>query len=290
MSVTIDISGGGGVDNVTFQPTRHALRLRPAIGGALVELSLSVSRNSDRNDQKPLIVTATVRVGAGPMAHHNGKYLCKVEARDLVIPNQQAGDHTLSCFISDLQIRAVEDLRAAGNLFISLNVSATWATGNPDIPLTRRNGDMFFDVPTGEWIEELEKVDAATHFELLIPITENDKLAKAAHRVRSARDHIREGDYGAAIGEIRKPLDRIRKENRTRQIAQAAYQKTRLDRDQEERWAILTEALFDLLSGEAHDDPGTTEHFTWSRAETALLTATVAGFLGRHVEAQQPPI
>jgi hypothetical protein len=287
-STMIDISHGDGTDMVTFQPGRHALRLRPAVGGALLELNLSATRNSEHKDQRPLLASATVRVGPNP--HHDSQFLCRIEAKNLVTPFQQAAEHTLAGFISDAQVRAVEGLRRTGTLWITLDVTVTWASPNPDNPLSQRSGQLTFDVPSGEWIEELERVDAATHVELLIPITDNAKHAKAAHRIRTARDHLREGQTGAVIGEIRKPLDRIRRENRTRPVAQAALSKDRLDRDQDERWAVFIEALFDLLSGEAHDDPGTTEHFTWTRAEAATLTATVAGLLGRQAEAQPPAI
>jgi hypothetical protein len=204
-------------------------------------------------------------------------------------PAQQAGEQTLTGFVSDTQVRAVEQMRVAGALWITLALTLTWVSSVGDVPSTqRRGGELRFDVPSGEWIEELERVDSATYVELLIPISDDARHATAAHRNRAARDHLRAGEIGAAVGEIRKPLDRIRKENRTGPIARAALGKDRHDRDQDERWAVFTEALFDLLSGEAHDDPGTTEHFTWTRADAAVLTATVAGLLGRQTEAQPP--
>lgn len=287
-SATIDISNGDGADTITVQPARHALRLRTASGGVLVELSLSISRNSERKEQRPLMISAAMRVGQVP--HQNSRFLCKIEADNLISPGQQAGEYTFTGFINDAQVRAVEELRASGALWITLVLAVTWVSPTVEVPLTQRKGDLVFDVPSGEWIEELERVDAASHVELLIPITDNAKHAKAAHRIRAARDHLREGQTGAVIGEIRKPLDRIRKENRTRPLAQAAFGKDRHDRDQDERWAVFIEAVFDLLSGEAHDDPGTTEHFTWTRAEAALLTATVAGLLSRQAEAQPAAI
>ncbi|MEV7969019.1 hypothetical protein AB0O34_23955 [Sphaerisporangium sp. NPDC088356] len=273
---------------ITFQPGRHALRLRPAVGGALVELSLAVSRNSESKEPRPMQISATMRVSR--VSHSNSRPLCKIEANNVITPHQQATEHIFVGFISDAQVRAVEELRLTGRLWITLDLNAIWVSPNPDASLNQRTSQLNFDVPSGEWIEELERVDAATHVELLIPITDNTKHAKAAHRIRTARDHLRQGENGAAVGEIRKPLDRIRRETRTRPVAQAALNKDRLIRDQDERWAVFIEALFDLLSGEAHDDPGTTEHFTWTRAEAAVLTATVAGLLARQAEAQPPAI
>lgn len=288
-STTFTISATDTTDMITIQPGRHALRLRPAVGGALVELALSVSRTTERNDVRPLQVSAVMRIGRTP--HVGSQYLCKVQANNLLTPSQQATEYTFTGFITDAQVRAVEELRSSGALWINLNLTTVWIETISDTTQMKETAaQLTFDVPSGEWIEELERIDTATHVELLIPITDNTKHAKAAHRIRAARDHLREGQTAAAVGEIRKPLDRIRRENRTRAIAQAAYAKDRLDRDQDERWAVLTEALFDLLSGEAHDDPGTTENFTWTRADAAALTATVAGLLGRQSEAQPPAI
>ena len=286
-SATIDISNGDGPDLITIQPARHALRLVPAVGGVQMELSLSVGRNGEPKDPRPLLIAATMRVSRTP--NHDSRALCKVEAEHLITPVQQAGEHTLTGFISDAQLRAVEQMRAAGALRITLALTLTWVSSATPVPSTQQSsGNLTFDVPSGEWIEELERVDAATHVELLIPISDNAKHAKAAHRIRTARDHLRAGETGAAVGEIRKPLDRIRKENRTGPTAGPPSQRPTRTRPGRTLGEIFTEALFDLLSGEAHDDPGTTEHFTWTRADAAVLTATVAGLLARQTEAQPP--
>jgi hypothetical protein len=57
-----------------------------------------------------------------------------------------------------------------------------------------------------------------------------------------------------------------------------------MERDQPERWALMVEDLFSLLSGASHDDPGTTEFFEWSRADAVALVAFASGLLGRLAE------
>ncbi|MEV6962676.1 hypothetical protein AB0M97_26550 [Streptomyces sp. NPDC051207] len=44
-------------------------------------------------------------------------------------------------------------------------------------------------------------------------------------------------------------------------------QKKAGERDQEERWAMLAQSAYALFSGAPHDDSGTTENFTWTRAD-----------------------
>ena len=78
----------------------------------------------------------------------------------------------------------------------------------------------------------------------------------------------------------RQALDAVREACDTVNVNAQAPKKP-ADRDQEERWAVLTQSAYSLFSGAPHDDTGTTEHFTWTRADAVAAVATAAGLLAR---------
>ncbi|MFD3701136.1 hypothetical protein ACFWUZ_34290 [Streptomyces sp. NPDC058646] len=82
----------------------------------------------------------------------------------------------------------------------------------------------------------------------------------------------------------RQALVAVRETCNTQNVYNRAVHKKAAERDQEERWAMLTQSAFALFSGAPHDDTGTTEHFTWTRADAVAVVATAAGLLARREE------
>jgi hypothetical protein len=96
---------------------------------------------------------------------------------------------------------------------------------------------------------------------------------------------MREDNVEEALGETRKAVERVRSAYKTRNLAAAAAAKADpRQHTKEERWALYVESTFSLLSGAVHDDEGTTENFTWTRAEADGLIVSAAGLLGRLAE------
>lgn len=132
-----------------------------------------------------------------------------------------------------------------------------------------------------EWSRALSAGGAAAFVEVLVPITEVEGRATAARRIQEAQAAIRNGQFEQAVTLSRSALDAVRDACDTRKVYVAARDKKPQERDQVERWSMLIQAAFDLYSSAPHDDPGTTEHFTWTRADAVAAVATAAGLLAR---------
>lgn len=266
-------------ESLVFEPARQALRLWPAVGGAQIELSLSIRRTTERKDASPCQISAAMLVGKSPS--RDRQLLTPLVAGHLVNPAQVATEFRFTGFISVEQLRAVEELRSgAESIWVTLQIGATCVDGDP-ATLVGGTGELTFALSAGEWLQELDRVDAATYVEILIPVTSNPEHANAARRLRNARTLIQNDCAEEALAEARKALEFVRKAEGTLNIAQQAKDKTPRDRDLRERWAYLVEDIFSLLSGAAHDDQGTTEHFKWTRADAVALVGSTAGLLGR---------
>jgi predicted pyridoxine 5'-phosphate oxidase superfamily flavin-nucleotide-binding protein len=269
-------------ESLVFEPARRTLRLGPAIGGVQIELTLTVRRTAERKEAPPYQVSAAMLVAQNPS--RDRRLLAPLAAGHLVNPVQVATEFRLTGFISVEQLRVVEELRSgADSIWVVLQVSVTCVDGEPTT-LVGGNGEFSFALPAGEWLQELERVDAATYVEILVPLTSNTEHANAVRRLRNARTLIQDDRVEEALAEARKTLEFVRKAGGTAQIVQQAAAKKPRDRDLRERWAYLVEDIFSLLSGAAHDDQGTTEHFTWTRADAVALVASTAGLLGRLAE------
>ena len=136
-------------------------------------------------------------------------------------------------------------------------------------------------VPHATWSNALTQLDAGAFVDVLIPVTTVEARATGARRIREAKTAIRDGRYEHAVALARAALDPVREALNTRRLHDQAVQKKAGERDQEERWAMLTQSAYALFSGAPHDDSGTTENFTWTRADAVAAVATAAGLLAR---------
>lgn len=120
------------------------------------------------------------------------------------------------------------------------------------------------------------QLDVGAFVHVLIPITAVEARVTAARRICEPRIAISGLRYEQAVALARAALDACN----TQRIHDQAVKKA-APRDQEERWAVLIQSVYALFSGAPHDDLGTTEHFTWTRADTVSAVATAAGLLAR---------
>lgn len=171
----------------------------------------------------------------------------------------------------------------AEHLWVTLQISMTCVDGDP-AQLVGGMGELGFDLPSGEWAQELERVDAGSYIEILVPLNSDNEHATGVRRLRQARELIRHNQVEDALGEARKAVEAVRAAESTSDTVRQAGSKARRDRDQRERWAFLVEDVFSLLSGAAHDDPDTTEYFVWTREDALALVTTTAGLLNRRSE------
>ncbi|MET8088211.1 hypothetical protein [Micromonospora sp. NPDC005237] len=117
MNAVIDLGNG---DSLQLEPARRVLRLYPGASGAQVEVTLRISKAQD------LLPGVAYRVSAQMYiedTRRSQRMLCALNAANLVRPLVRAGDVQLSGFVTDEQLRAVEQLRAGGDLWVNLKLS-----------------------------------------------------------------------------------------------------------------------------------------------------------------------
>ncbi|NES14602.1 MULTISPECIES: hypothetical protein [Micromonospora] len=119
MNAVIDLGNG---DSLQMEPARRAFHLYPGAGGAQIEVTLRISKTHD------LAPGIAYRVSARMYVEDNmrrQRMLCTLDAANLVTPLVRAGDVQLSGFVTDEQLRVVEQLRAGGDLWVNLKLSVS---------------------------------------------------------------------------------------------------------------------------------------------------------------------
>ncbi|MCX4657439.1 hypothetical protein AB0N79_33800 [Streptomyces microflavus] len=186
---------------------------------------------------------------------------------------------TLETTVTDQQMRGLEKLRAAADLSLRAELSLTALSEAKHWPVAC--DQEVIRIPHATWSNALTQLDAGAFVDVLIPITTVEARATAARRIREAKNAIRDGRYEHAVSLARAALDPVREACNTKQLHEQAVQRKAGERNQEERWAMLTQSAYALFSGAPHDDAGTTENFTWTRADAVAAVATAAGLLTR---------
>ncbi|MGW9030955.1 hypothetical protein ACWGQ5_44260 [Streptomyces sp. NPDC055722] len=187
---------------------------------------------------------------------------------------------TLETTVTDQQLRGLEKTRAGADLSLRAQLTLTALAYTKHWPVAQ--GQEIIRIPHATWSNALVQLDAGAFVDVLIPITAVEARATAARRIREAKTAIRDRRYEHAVTLARAVLDAVREACNTQKVNARAMAKTKAaDRDQEERWAVLIQSAFSLFSGAPHDDAGTTENFTWTRADAVAAVATAAGLLAR---------
>jgi hypothetical protein len=102
------------------------------------------------------------------LSHQGRRRLCRLQAGHVITPTVLPTSFSLHGFVSDEQLRMVEELRAGGELWFNLTLDV-WTVDDP-AGLTGYVGYMDFSVTAGEWGTQLERVDRASLVEVLVPM------------------------------------------------------------------------------------------------------------------------
>ncbi|WBO61511.1 hypothetical protein [Streptomyces camelliae] len=136
-------------------------------------------------------------------------------------------------------------------------------------------------IPHAMWSNALIQLDAGAFVDVLIPTTTVEARATAARRIREAKAAIRDQRYEHAVALARAALDPVRETCNIKRLHDQAVQRKAGNRDQEERWAVLTQSAYALFSGART----TTRVRPGTSPGTALTpsrhVATAAGLLAR---------
>ncbi|MEV8547703.1 hypothetical protein [Streptomyces sp. NPDC051572] len=186
---------------------------------------------------------------------------------------------TLETTVTDRQLRGLEKARAGADLNLRAELALTALADAKNWPVAE--SQEIIRIPHATWSNALTQLDAGAFVDVLIPITTVEARATGARRIREAKTAIRDGRYEHAVALARAALDPVREACDTKKLHAQAVLKKAGERDQEERWAVLTQSAYALFSGAPHDDSGITENFTWTRADAVAAVATAAGLLAR---------
>ncbi|WDZ84038.1 hypothetical protein [Micromonospora cathayae] len=292
MTASIQLSDG---DRLEIDAYREALRMTPAIGGARIELGLTVARvpvqpiaNPSPNvvpaAEQRHRVTAALYVSTR-LPQQDRRYLCQLEAEHLVTAVERSTKFRVYGFIPDQQLRVLEELRAGKGLWLILALNVSLVEGKV-ARLAEAAGDLSFSVGAGEWSEQMENVDAGTFVEVLVSMAGGEDYAGAVALLREARTLLRDNKVDPALLAARKALEVVRASYGTEAVYKEAVKQRPAQRDLRARWAVMVEDLFSTLSGALHND-GVTKDFSYSREDGATLIAATAGMLGRLAKERQ---
>ncbi|MET9077920.1 hypothetical protein ABZX95_38555 [Streptomyces sp. NPDC004232] len=186
---------------------------------------------------------------------------------------------TLETTVTDRQLRGLEKARAGADLTLRAELALTALADAKYWPVAR--SQEIIRIPHATWSNALTQLDAGAFVDVLVPMTPVEARATAARRIREAKAAIRDQRYEHAVTLARQALDPVRKACDTHKLHDQATKKRAGERNQEERWAVLIQSAYALFSGAPHDDSGTTENFSWTRADAVAAVAVAAGLLAR---------
>jgi len=268
---TINLDNGTTLE---LEPARHLLRMTPAVGGANLELTIRAIAAAPVGR---VVLAAAVYVADSTQMGR--RFLCRALARSHVVPVGRGAEVVLQGLISSEQLRAVEELRAGGNLTLGLEVEVHGVMADPLGPVVW-SGQLNIPVSAGEWSTQVENVDGGTVVEILVGMPDDPQLVGAVDRLREARHLLRTNQIVSALEAARKAVEPVLEAAREGNLASTALKKNAKERELPERFAVMIEAVYSLLSGAAHDD-AVTEGFRYTRAEADALLVSVAGLVKR---------
>jgi hypothetical protein len=264
---------------LAIEPARDAVRLYQGAAGAKLELTVRVIDSHGAAAVGNLALAATVYVSNS--SQQGRRYLGRVQAGHHVLPVPRGSDVQLNGFVSDEQLRAIEEIRKGGTMWLTMTFEVAGMLTEPLRP-SLWTGDLSFSVRGGEWADQLETIEAASLVEILVPMPDGVEDSEPVKRLREARQHLRRGQVVAALGSARLALDPVLESVRKSGLANSAKGKQPRDRDLPERFANLVEATYSTLSGASHDDE-VTKDFVYTRPEAEALVATTGGLVKRFV-------
>lgn len=274
---SIDFGDGHRLD---LEEPSDSLALTPAAAGAKLELRFKVILAVEPpTPARAYRMAATVDVSR--FSQQGRRMLCRLEGAYPVVPTVRGAEVRLVGYVSSEQLRVVDEIRAgAGAFWLNLTFDVSTVSGTP-AELLGRSGDLSLVVRTATWGEQMQRIEAASFIDVLVAVPQGAEMAGAVARLREARQLLLDGKYDPALGEARKALEPVRSSMRTAYLSGRAKTDPR-QRDLDERFAMLAEDVFALLSGAAHDDP-VTEDFRYANDDAVVLIAATAGLVKRHI-------
>ncbi|OWV04709.1 hypothetical protein B5D80_19650 [Micromonospora wenchangensis] len=278
----------GNDDRLYIEPDRTLLSLYPAVAGAHLSMRCQVSRQADAPDASPFQVSGLLYVCRRP--GQELRLLGPLHGSHPISPAVRSGAFEMAGFVSDEQLRVIEELRRGDELWFHIAITVASVEGLTP-KLMMRHGSGSFHVGAGEWSTQVQRVDAGAFIEVLVPMVAGADYSLAWQDLREARTLLHNNEIKPALIAARRALELVRKSEKTLATVKAVRRREAADptprveekRTVAERFAFIAEALFAAQSGAAHrGELG--RQFEYSRAEATALIAGTAGMLARLAE------
>ncbi len=182
---------------------------------------------------------------------------------------------------------AVDKLRAGGDVWLRLQMSATRVDATPTPRLSRQTGTLDLPLAASDWLRAFQRAQTGSYLELLLPLTGDPMYAEAVQHIAKGRQLIKEGHRGQGVVEVRQAVEMVRdgdgavllslKDARARM--DAATKPSARDRTREQRWLVAVDAVFSLMSSGAHAGG----EKDWSEAEAEAVVMMAASLLHQRV-------
>jgi hypothetical protein len=173
----------GNNERIGFES--NVLRLIRAAAEARIELQFAVSSVVPNATVSVLPYQVHADLFVSRLSSQHERMVCRLSGAHLVSPTPNGAQLTLAGYIGADQLREIEEIRVGGDFTLRLVVFASTVVDG--VPRMHR-GDEHLPIESGEWTSEIERVDAATFIEVLVPMPAAEAYATAARRVREARD------------------------------------------------------------------------------------------------------
>ncbi|MBL6280112.1 hypothetical protein JMF97_28520 [Micromonospora fiedleri] len=223
------------------------------------------------------------------------RWLAGLEPQVVTLRSYAAGEE-LVVSLTDDQLVSLERARGRDDVVLRLKLQAT-LLAPPDGVHPVAHEELPVRILRTRWQELLDL--AGTEVGVLVrvpsPLTDSAlspppaasdddvaSLAQAAARLRQARDELRDQQWEHCVATCRKVLENIARLV-TLPSAKSVADTPAAQRTQDQRWAAI---YWDVkgMTHAAHHDGGTTEGFSWSRADAEAIMAATAGLLRRYTQ------
>jgi hypothetical protein len=247
------------------------------------------------DEQDPQSNTQVLLTGTLWTENQSFRWVGGLEAQVVTLRGYAAAEE-LVVSLTDDQLVCLERIRGQDDVVLRLKLQATLlAPPNGVHPVAHE--ELPIRIPRAGWQELLDQV--GTEVGILIrvssPLTDaaltaapaaSDKDAasrtQAAARLRQARAELRDQQWETCVATCRKVLENISK-LASLPSANSVTSTPPTRRSQDQRRAAIYWDVKSMASAAHHDD-GTTEGFSWNRADAEAILAMTAGLLQTYTQ------
>jgi hypothetical protein len=252
---------------IEIRQTEHPVALQRGYGTHNAALSLTITAGPDFVPGTLLVLDAQVATAENNLFLGN---TATIRTPLYPTPTPRA----LSLPLTNEQLLRLEDARRGRDLDLQIRYQA-WLPEHDGGRQATEHQDRI-TIAASRWLQQLEVLDLGVGFTVTVPLPFQDgELKGAGDCIRKARHHLYDGEYDAAIGQVRRAIERMKPLAQWPAVSRTEDVKLR---SQAQRWEAIRLSVFSQASGAAHDDE-VTKTFSYSREEAEALIGMAASLL-----------